>query len=309
MESTLLGNGSAEEESRPCIWMQARVVSQKFCKAKYDCPSCRFDRIMRRVADENHRLKQEGRVPKGKRGKIISWQDSLRAQPGSKQPCIHHMRGRIEFRACTHDYRCANCDFDQYFHDQYAVHAVVRPVEVLDIKGFKVPQGYYFHPGHTWIKVEEGSLVRVGIDEFALRLLGPLDHIETPLMGKEVVQGRADIGVSRGGHKARFLSPVGGVVTAMNAKLKEEGDLANQDPYSGGWVMRVHSNTLRKDLKNLMIHKESADFMEGEVERLYQAIEEVAGPLAADGGHLGNDIYGQMPQLGWERLTKTFLKT
>jgi glycine cleavage system H lipoate-binding protein len=219
------------------------------------------------------------------------------------------MKGRIEFKVCTHDYKCANCDFDQYFNDQYSVHAVVSPVDVLDIEGFKVPQGYYFHPGHTWIKVEEGSSVRVGIDEFALRLLGPLDRIEAPLMGKEVKQGRADIGVYRSEHQARVLSPVSGVVTAINPKLREEGELANQDPYTAGWLMSVHCNNLRGDLKNLVINKETGDFIEGEVERLYELIEEVAGPLAADGGDLSQDIYGQMPQLGWERLTKVFLKS
>lgn len=308
MESTRLKSVSAEER-HPCIWMQAGVVSRKLCKIKYDCPSCRFDRIMRRVSDENLSLKREGAVPKGKRGQIVSWQQKLRSQPATKRPCVHHMKGRIEFKVCTNDYKCTNCDFDQYFNDQYSVHAVVSPVEVLDIEGFKVPQGYYFHPGHTWIKVEEGSSVRVGIDEFALRLLGPLDRIEAPLMGKEVKQGRADIGVSRAEHQAGFLSPVSGVVTAINPRLREEGDLANQDPYSAGWVMSVHCNNLRGDLKNLVINNETGDFIEGEVERLYEVIEEVAGPLAADGGDLSQDIFGQMPQLGWERLTKIFLKS
>jgi glycine cleavage system H lipoate-binding protein len=219
------------------------------------------------------------------------------------------MRGRIEFKICTNDYKCANCEFDQYFNDQYSVHAVMSPVDVLDVEGFKVPQGYYFHPGHTWIKVEEDSLVRVGIDEFALRLLGPLDRIEAPLMGKEVKQGGADIGVSRVANQARFLSPVSGVVTAINPKLRDEGELANQDPYSTGWVMSVHCNNLREELKNLMINNETEGFLEGEVARLYELIEEVAGPLAADGGDLSHDIYGHMPQLGWERITKTFLKT
>ena len=177
MESTRLMNVSAQE-AHPCIWMQAGVVSRKLCQIKYDCPSCRFDRILRRVSDENLSLMREGAVPKGKRGLIVSWQQKLRSQPATKRPCIHHMKGRIEFKACTNDYKCANCDFDQYFNDQYSVHAVMSPMDVLDVKGFKVPQGYYFHPGHTWIKVEEGSSVRVGIDEFALRLLGPLDHIE-----------------------------------------------------------------------------------------------------------------------------------
>jgi hypothetical protein len=38
-------------------------------------------------------------------------------------------------------------------------------------------------------------------------------------------------------------------------------------------------------------------------------IEEVAGPLAADGGYLANDIYGNLPDIGWNNLTKAVLKT
>jgi glycine cleavage system H lipoate-binding protein len=217
------------------------------------------------------------------------------------------MKGRIAFRACNHEYRCGNCDFDQYFHDQYSVHAVVSPVDILDIKGFRVPQGYYVHRGHGWVKLEEDASVRVGIDEFALRVLGPLDRIEAPLLGKEVEQGRADIRLSRGKHQAKVLSPVSGIVTAINPKLREEGYMANQNPYSEGWVMSVHPKDLRMDLKNLIINTETGDFIGGEVERLYGVIEEVGGPLATDGGYLGSDIYGHMPELGWDRLTKMFL--
>jgi len=309
MESMDLRHGLTKEELLPCVWEQAGVVSRKLCRVRYDCPSCRFDRIMRRIADENKRLKQEGKVQEGKRGKIISWQEAMRNRPASRRPCVHHMRGNISFRVCTHDYRCSNCDFDQYFHDQYVVHAVVRPVDVLDIKGFKIPQGYYLHSGHTWIKVEESSTVRVGIDEFALRLLGPFDRIEAPLVGKVVEQGKVNINVVRGENRAGLISPVSGVVTAVNSKLREEGSSTGQDPYSEGWVTTIHTKTLRQDLKNLMIHTESAEFMEGEVARLFQVIEETAGPLAADGGQLGHNIYGHMPELGWERLVENFLRT
>jgi hypothetical protein len=38
-------------------------------------------------------------------------------------------------------------------------------------------------------------------------------------------------------------------------------------------------------------------------------IEQVAGPLAADGGYLTKDVYGNLPGLGWKNLTKRFLKT
>lgn len=290
-----------------CIWMQADVISRKSCKSDFNCTECRFDRVMKHVARENAMLRESGRRPVGKKGKIVSWKEQLKSRSMAKRPCIHHMKGRIEFRICTHEYRCGNCDFDQYFQDQFSVHAVVNPVHVLNVKGFRIPQGYYVHPGHTWVKMEEGDLVKVGLDDFALRLMGPLDRIEAPLMGKEVKQGRADINIARGNHQASILSPVSGVVTAINPKLREEGRLANQHPYTEGWVMAVQANHLRQDLKNLMINQETAPFMEKQVEQLYQTIEDVAGPLSTDGGYLGDDIFGSLPGLEWERLMKTFL--
>lgn len=293
----------------PCIWMQAGVVARKVCHNDYQCISCRFDRALRRAADENRVLRGRGRAPSGKRGQIVSWKERLRGRPPSKRPCLHHMKGRIEFRACNHDYRCGNCEFDQFFNDEYSVHAVIRPVEMSKVKGLRIPQGYYFHEGHTWLRMEEGSTVRVGIDEFALRLLGPLERIEAPLMGKAVAQGRGEIRADRGGRTAMIASPVSGVVTAVNPKLREQGQVAHDDPYSDGWVMSVHAGTLRQDLKHLMIHSETEAFMAAEVERLFQTIEEAGGPLSIDGGQLGTDIYGSMPQLGWDKLVRRFLRT
>jgi hypothetical protein len=49
-------------------------------------------------------------------------------------------------------------------------------------------------------------------------------------------------------------------------------------------------------------------WMKNEVSQLEHMVEEVAGPLAADGGYLADDVFGHLPELGWERLTKTFLR-
>jgi glycine cleavage system H lipoate-binding protein len=300
---------SASENSHPCIWMQAGVVRRKYCEIDFHCEACRFDRAMRRTARENNQLRQQGGIPQGKSGRIVYWKDRLRDLPAWKQPCLHHMKGRIEFRACTHDYQCGNCEFDQYFSDQYTVHAVVRPVDVLDVKGFKLPHGYYLHRGHTWVKIEEGSTVRIGLDDFALRLLGPLDRVEAPLMGKQVEQDRDDILLSRSSNTARVQSPISGVVTDINPELREKGKLANDDPYTSGWVMRLHSDNLRRDLKNLMIGDQASQYLDGEIDRLYEVIEEEAGPLAADGGYLGDDIFGNLPQTSWQKLTRLFLNS
>jgi len=58
-----------------------------------------------------------------------------------------------------------------------------------------------------------------------------------------------------------------------------------------------------------MADADSLDWMNGEVGKLENMVEEVAGPLAADGGYLADDIFGNLPELGWSNLTKAFLKT
>ena len=293
----------------PCIWMQAGVILKKICKTDYSCIACRFDKAMRSLAAENEKLRERGIVPNTKRGKIVFWKDPLMGLPPWKRPCIHHLKRRIEFRACTNEYRCDNCEFDQYFYDEYTVHAIVKPVDVLQIEGFKIPQGFYLHQGHTWIKLEEGGEARIGLDDFALRLFGPPDRFESPLVGKEIRQNRPDIKMKRGSNTGAIQSPLSGVVTAVNPRLRTRGSLANSNPYADGWIARIHAPGLRQELKNLMIGNEATDFLRDEVQRLYQVVEQEAGPLATDGGQFGNDIYGNMPGIGWKRLTNIFLRT
>jgi glycine cleavage system H lipoate-binding protein len=298
-----------KEKLAPCIWMQAEVVQRKDCLSDYNCHVCRFDRALRRVCDENKRLIKQGKALKGKQGQIVFWKDKLKKRPPSNRPCLHHMKGRINFKVCNREYQCRNCEFDQYFDDQYSVHAVVRPVDLIDIEGIKIPHGFYLHRGHTWVKVEEGSDVRIGLDDFILRMLGPLNQIKAPLMGKALEQNSAEIILSRGSNSAAVLSPISGVVTAVNSNVINDGSLANQDPYADGWVLRAQSKNLRRDLFSLMIGGETEDFYKKEIDRLYQVMEDEGGPLATDGGQLGTDIYGNIPRVGWNRLVRLFLHT
>jgi hypothetical protein len=62
-------------------------------------------------------------------------------------------------------------------------------------------------------------------------------------------------------------------------------------------------------MKKLMVDQDSLSWINTEVNQLETMIEEVAGPLAADGGYLADDIYGNLPDLGWKNLTQKFLRT
>lgn len=291
-----------------CIWMQAGVVFLKDCRLDFNCSACHFDRALRRACRENEELRAQGVTPSGKRGKLVFWKDKLRKKPPSKRPCIHSMRRQIDFKSCHKEYNCLNCEFDQYFNDQYKVYTIVKPVDFVDVSGVHIPRGYYLHHGHTWVKVESDNEVRIGIDDFALRMLGQLDAIEAPLVGKTIIRNRSDIKAVRGEHIAAFASPVSGVVTAVNTKLRKQGGIANKTPYTDGWVIRVHCKNLRDELKQLMLMKEAETFLNNEVDKLYHVLEQETDLKAADGGRLGDDIFGNAPGLKWDLLVNTFLQ-
>lgn len=295
-------------EGSPCIWMQAGVVRRRLCRLDYACAACRFDGALGREARRNRIMRASGSPPRGRRGGIVSWQERLRELAPQRRPCIHHLKRRIGFRACLHDYDCASCEFDQFFSDQYTVFAGLRPVDLLNVQGVRFPQGYYLHPGHCWVRLEEGRSVRVGLDDFALRVFGPLERIEGALIGVRLRRGQAAFVLRRGGRRTPVLSPITGVVTAANAPLAAEAARTDDDPYGAGWVLQVEAEELRRDLAALQMGAEAGAFLAAELARLERLIERRSGPLTTDGGFLGRNIIGHLPQLGWRSLARRFLR-
>lgn len=278
----------------PCIWMQAGVVARKNCNNFYDCNTCKYDLGMKmQVEKEKH----------------ISWQNAMRKRPGKERTCRHSLTHRIESKICGLNYNCSKCDFDQLFEEVWTTKTRSLPCEIQHVKGFDVPMDYLFHTGHTWAYIESGGYIRIGMDDFALKLLGKADVLDLPLMGKELDMGSVGWGLRRNDKLADVLSPVGGVIVAVNSKVRENPEIANQAPYGDGWLFMVHTPDVKKMIQKLMKDTDSLDWINNEVNKLEGFIEDIAGPLAADGGHLQDDIYGNLPGLGWENLTKTFLKT
>lgn len=280
--------------ANPCIWMQSRVVEFKDCNNFYDCTTCKYDRGMQKSVENN---------------KVIRWQDAMRKRGDLDRICRHSLTNRIAKRMCAYDYECSRCDFDQFFEDVWATRTSSSPYDVEEIKGFKVPMGYYFHNGHTWVRIESGGYMRIGMDDFVMKLLGKPDAMDLPLMGKELDKDSVGWGLKRKENLADVLAPIDGVIVEVNSKVRENPNLANHGPYKDGWLFMVRTPDIKASAKKLMADASSMDWMSKEVNMLENMIEDVAGPLAADGGYLTDDIYGNLPDLGWKNLTKTFLKT
>ena len=186
-------------------------------------------------------------------------------------------------------------------------HTLFGPPQYLNAHGYLVPRDYYIHGGHGWARVEYGGRVRIGLDDFGNRLVGPVEKMRLPSLGTRFKAGEESFILNRDDHEAGVKSPISGVVTAVNQRLSDYPSCTNQDPYSAGWVLLIDPMELRSDLKGLNFGVDSVKFIETEAERLLSMIVDDPKAAAATGGEPITDVYGSFKDVGWDQLIKTFI--
>ena len=118
--------------------------------------------------------------------------------------------------------------------------------------GFQVPENVRYHAGHTWALSESRELVRVGIDDFASKLIGKIESIAVPQRGRWVRQGQKIWTIFRDGKSVDMVSPIEGTVTDINEAVMKNPELARKDPYGEGWLLTVQAPDSKINFRNLM---------------------------------------------------------
>lgn len=150
--------------------------------------------------------------------------------------------------------------------------------------GFQIPQGYCFHPGHTWSLKEGADNARIGIDTFAANLMGKIDEVKVVGENRWVRQGQKVMTIRSGKDSFDLVSPVEGVITAINRDVVDDPTLAARDPYQKGWIALVKSPDLATNQKNLVQDTMVAPWLQNNVTRLNSMVAQLAPTMAADGG-------------------------
>lgn len=290
-----------------CIWMEAQVIDYKLCNNHYSCYTCAFDKAMKETADRNALSRMEGISPAGKKAHIVSWQERMKKSSGLNRKCRHSLTGRAPVRLCPNHFDCYNCEFDQMLEDTFELQIPYRLTGIPEVEGYRLPDGHFFHVGHAWARIEHGARIRIGLDDFSMRVFGPVDKIELPLIGEEVKFSETGLAFKRGGNHAEVLSPLSGIVAAVNYAAAKEPALVKEEPYNDGWLMIIEPVEMKKNLKNLMHGSECKSWLSAEHQHLMEMVSMV-GLTFADGGYI-EDIVGRVPELSWEKLVLEFLRT
>ncbi len=104
-----------------------------------------------------------------------------------------------------------------------------------------VPSDLLYSSEHEWVAgdAEPGSVVTVGITDYAASALGDVVYVELPSVGDKVTAGEVCGELESTKAVSELYSPVSGTVTAVNEALAGAPGAINDEPYEAGWIFKV----------------------------------------------------------------------
>jgi len=99
------------------------------------------------------------------------------------------------------------------------------------------PETYKYAKSHEWLLME-GDAATIGITDYAQSSLGDIVFVELPKIGQEIAAGATFGSVESVKAVSDLYSPVGGVVTEVNAALNDAPDTINTAA-NETWIIKL----------------------------------------------------------------------
>jgi len=178
---------------------------------------------------------------------------------------------------------------------------------------FAIPGGAFISEGHCWLTMEPDGSVKIGIDDFAKKLLGKIDDVEFPNLGMTVKAGQPLFSIRLGHRAIPFQAPISGRVTKVNKWLNEHLEALDVTPYGRNWICVVDADDFDAELQKLKIGKAAVNFYQTEIDHF---IESVGKSDVGGNGRGGKDLHeslyvGQLENLGdneWNAIVNKFFR-
>jgi glycine cleavage system H protein len=110
-----------------------------------------------------------------------------------------------------------------------------------------IPGNLLYAKTHEWVKMINDTKACVGISDFAQQELGDLVFVNLPQPGNRVTAGQAFGDVESVKAVSDIISPLTGVISAINDKILNTPEIINEDPY-GSWFIEIEEISGKSDL-------------------------------------------------------------
>jgi CheY-like chemotaxis protein len=192
------------------------------------------------------------------------------------------------------------------------VHITHFPATHDFIKGeFSIPGGVFIAKNHTWLSINQEGITKIGIDDFAKKLIGKIDSIELPNLGMNVQAGQSLFTVKQGSRSVTFHSPITGKVSQVNTLLKDKPVALETTPYERNWICAIDTDKIDDDIKGMRIGKSAVALFQDDIEKCKTLMKDLLKSEKLEGEYVGEDqIYiGQLEHLSdvnWQKVAVEF---
>ncbi len=182
---------------------------------------------------------------------------------------------------------------------------ILSPVPVIPNSGRVpwFPEDVYYHRGHTWVKLDEGNTMKIGLDDFTQQVMGDIEGIAIPSPGGVLSQGQVAWRVRHGKRKLSQLAPLGGTVVEINEKIMKDPTLANRSPYEEGWILKIRTKGLNTEMPELMDSLQfKARFDQDKAKFMSSFNDHALGAVYGDGGEVIKGAATNLDEKTWKKL-------
>ena len=236
-----------------------------------------------------------------------SIEKEVSAEQTTQERCIWMTAGVVSYKLCPFNYDCEHCDFDRAMQLQYKRKGSsvqnkrercysMREFASKDGDTFftfsvgKLPEDYYFHLAHVWVRVRGKDEWCIGIDPLLSYILPPPIGLELYDHKKDLVQNEAFGKIYTTAGTVFLTAPLSGKITIENPYLAARPQLLQEDPLGTGWLAQFRWSHKRSEMKTFYTGSEAQRFLTEEACHLrhvlkYQGIEVgKTGRTLTDGG-------------------------
>ena len=171
---------------------------------------------------------------------------------------------------------------------------------------FSIPGGVLISAGHCWASLAEDGSAKIGLDDFAKKLLGSVDTIDFPNVGMNVKAGQPLFSVNQGHRRAQFRAPLSGKVVKINEDLREDFAMLEELPYGNNWICVIEGDDLDAELPHLKIGRSAVALIQEDIERFQAFVQEADGGEVSDPAALCIGAIEKMDDARWDTTVKEF---
>ncbi len=169
---------------------------------------------------------------------------------------------------------------------------------------FTIPGGVLVSAGHCWVNLAEDGTAKVGIDDFAKKLLGTINTIEFPNVGMTIKAGQPLFAVNQGHRRAQFYAPISGKVIKLNKYLAKDCAILDATSHGENWICVIEGNDLDAELPKLKIGKSAVTMFQDDIDEFLTYAKKSSGTDISDPASLCIGAIEKLDDTHWETTVK-----